>query len=68
MGLGTQGLVCFLIEAGQDAGEISAKLDAAATAKSMLALVVGMRVFSRSGATKASLRTLADQALALLEH
>jgi TetR/AcrR family transcriptional repressor of nem operon len=57
-----------LIEAGQAAGEIPAQLDAAATAKSMLALVVGMRVFSRSGATKASLRTLADQALALLEH
>ena len=57
-----------LIVAGQAAGEISAQLDAAATAKSMLALVVGMRVFSRSGATKASLRVLADQALALLEH
>lgn len=57
-----------LIEAGQAAGEIDGALDAAATAKSMLALIVGMRVFSRAGTSKAGLRTLANQALALLER
>ena len=56
-----------LIEAGQAAGEIPAKLDAAATAKALLAVVMGMRVYSRAGAPKATLRTLADQALALIE-
>jgi len=57
-----------LIRAGQAAAEISADLDATATAKAMLAIVIGMRVFSRAGASRATLRTLADQALELLER
>jgi TetR/AcrR family transcriptional repressor of nem operon len=57
-----------LIRAGQAAGEISGELDAAATAKAMLAIVIGMRVVSRAGASKATLRTLADQGLLLLER
>ena len=56
-----------LIEAGQASGEFSETLDAAATSKALLALVMGMRVYSRAGASKATLRTLADQALALIE-
>ncbi len=56
------------IAAAQEAGEISTEIDAAATAKTIFAIVMGMRVNSRAGAPKATLRTLADQALALLDH
>ena len=56
------------IEAAQAAGELSAEIDAVATAKAMFAMVMGMRVYSRAGAPKAALRTLADQALALLDR
>ena len=57
-----------LIVAGQAAGEIRDDLDPAATAKAMLAIVMGMRVMSRAGTSKAALQTLADQALLLLER
>ena len=57
-----------LIRAGQEAGEISSDIDPQATAKAMLALVMSMRVFSRAGSSRATLRTLADQALELLER
>jgi TetR/AcrR family transcriptional repressor of nem operon len=57
-----------LIIAGQAAGEIHADLDAAATGKAMLAIVMGMRVLSRAGTSNAALQTLADQALLLLER
>ena len=56
------------ILAAQKAGEVSSEIDAAATAKAILAIVMGMRVFSRAGASKATLRTLADQALALIDR
>ena len=54
------------IAEAQAAGEIDAGLDPAATAKALLAIVMGMRVYSRSGAPRGTLRTLADQARALL--
>ncbi len=54
------------IEAAQEAGEVAAEIDAPATAKAILAMVMGMRVYSRAGASRATLRTLTDQALALL--
>lgn len=57
-----------LIRAGQEAGEIGAAIDPAATAKTLLALVMSMRVFARAGSSRATLRTLADQALELLER
>jgi len=57
-----------LICAGQGAGEISAELDPGATAKALLALVMGMRIYSRAGSSRACLRTLADQALELIER
>ena len=47
---------------------LRADLDAAATAKAMLAIVIGMRVYSRAGTSRATLKTLADQALDLLER
>jgi TetR/AcrR family transcriptional repressor of nem operon len=56
------------VVAAQEAGEVSSEIDAAATAKAIFAIVIGMRVYSRAGAPKATLRTLADQALALLER
>lgn len=55
-----------LIRAGQEAGEIDRGLDAPATAKAMLAIVIGMRVMSRAGTQGATVRTLRDQALGLL--
>ncbi len=57
-----------LIRAAQAEGEIRSTLDADATAKAMLAIVMGMRVYSRTNAPRATLRTLADQALDLLER
>lgn len=56
-----------LITAGQAAGEIGRALDANATAKAMLAIVIGMRVMSRAGVPSSAIRTLRDQALQLLE-
>ncbi len=56
------------IVAAQEAGEVPSEIDAAATAKAILAIVMGMRVYSRAGAPKATLRTLADQALALIDR
>ncbi len=55
------------IRAAKDAGELGADLDAAATAKVLMAMVMGMRVYARSGAGRATLHTLLDQALHLLE-
>ncbi len=57
-----------LIRAGQDEGEISPELDASKAAKAMLAFVIAMRVYSRCGSSRATVRTLADQAIELLEH
>lgn len=56
------------IIAGQNSGEISTKVDAVATSKAMLALIMGMRVYTRSGTTKATLKMLLDQSLALIER
>ena len=55
-----------LITAAQKTGSISSRLDADATSKGLLAIVIGMRVYARSGAPRATLRVLADQALALI--
>ena len=55
------------IAAAQELGDISADIDSAATAKAILAIVMGMRVYSRAGASRATLRTLVDQALALID-
>ncbi|MBL4771061.1 MAG: TetR/AcrR family transcriptional regulator [Planctomycetes bacterium] len=55
-----------LVSAGQQVGEISSELNAAATGKAMLAMLMGMRVFARAGATPGALRSLADQVLRLI--
>ena len=61
-----EGLMRDLIEAGQQAGEIGLHLDAAATAKAMMAIVMGMRVYSRSGSDPSAVHVLAEQAMALV--
>ena len=55
-----------LIVDGQKTGEIDRELDVGATAKTMMALVMGMRVYSRSGSDPQAVRTLADQAIRLV--
>ena len=55
------------LRAGQASGDFSPELDPKATAKAMMAMIVGMRVFSRSGASRAALKTLAEQILAMVE-
>ena len=61
-----EGLIRGLIEVGQTSGSIDPGLDAGATAKTMMALIMGMRVYSRSGSDLGAVRILADQALGLL--
>jgi len=55
-----------LIEAGQKAAEIDRELDSEATAKAMMSLIMGMRIYSRSGSDPGAVRTLADQAIKLV--
>lgn len=55
-----------IIEGGIESGELREDLNAAATAKALMAILFGIRVFSRSGTT-AGLRPLVDQALRLLD-
>lgn len=56
------------IVAAQEAGDVSSEIDAPATAKAIFAIVMGMRVYSRAGAPKETLRMLVDQALALIDR
>ena len=55
-----------MVQRGQAAGEISPALDAAETARGLLALLAGLRVFSRSRPEEALMRGVARQAEALL--
>ena len=55
-----------IIETGIETGELRPDLDAAGTAKALIAVLFGIRVFSRSGATS-GLRPMVDQALRLLD-
>ncbi len=54
------------LEKGKETGEIPADLSSDQTAKSLLALLVALRVFSRSRRDPALFRSLADQAEALI--
>jgi len=56
-----------MVQRGQAAGEISPALDAAETARGLLALLAGLRVFSRSRPDEALMRGVARQAETLLE-
>ena len=55
-----------MIEAGQEAGEISADVDAVETSRALLGLFIGLRVLSRSRPEEALLRSVARQAAAML--
>ena len=61
-----EGLLGELIRAGQAGGEIDPAIDADATAKVMMSIIMGMRVYSRSGSDPEATRTLADQAMRLV--
>ncbi|MEM1177203.1 MAG: TetR/AcrR family transcriptional regulator [Acidobacteriota bacterium] len=62
-----EALLAGWIREGQANGEIPASLDAASKAKGLMAFVVGMRVYSRSGADPQAVRTLLEQAMCLLD-
>lgn len=57
-----------LIRDAEAAGELPPSADPSAKAKALLALILGLRVYARSGAPKSILRSQADQALHFLEH
>ncbi|MEM1203000.1 MAG: TetR/AcrR family transcriptional regulator [Acidobacteriota bacterium] len=63
---GTEEALRGFILDGQRSGEIRAGLDADATAKAMMSLIMGMRVYSRSGSDPGAVRTLANQAIHLV--
>jgi len=62
-----EGFFREMIEKGQEAGEIPGHVDPVETARALLGLFVGLRVFSRSRPKKPLLRSMARQAAALLE-
>ena len=55
-----------IIQRGVETGELRSDLDSTGAAKALMAILFGIRVFSRSGATS-GLRPLVDQALRLLD-
>ncbi len=55
-----------MIRAGQEAGEIADRVDPVGTARALLSLFIGLRVLSRSRPEEPLLRSVADQADALL--
>ena len=55
------------IEVGQARKDFPESLDAAATAKALLAMIVAIRVLGRGVFDKSALTTIADQALRLLD-
>ena len=55
-----------MIERGQAAGEIPARVDPADAARALLGLFVGLRVLARSRPEAPLLRALAGQANALI--
>ncbi|MEO0660648.1 MAG: TetR/AcrR family transcriptional regulator [Planctomycetota bacterium] len=56
------------LERARERGEVGAQVDPAATSTTLLGLVMSMRVFSRAGSPDATIQTLHDQALELLER
>ncbi len=55
------------VEVAQSRGAISKSIEASATAKTLLALLVALRVLGRNVYDKEALTTIADQALRLIE-
>ena len=61
-----EGFFREMIEAGRESGEIPAHVDPVDTARSLLSLFIGLRVLSRSRPEEPLLRSVANQAAALL--
>jgi TetR/AcrR family transcriptional repressor of nem operon len=55
------------ITEGKKAREISRQIEARSTSRALLGMLLGIRVLSRSGAPKAAIKAIAQQAIALLE-
>lgn len=51
---------------GQESGEVRASADVARTAQALLAAIIGINVLSRTGASRAALELVADDALAFI--
>ena len=56
------------IVAAQQMGDVSPRVDPPAAAKSIFAIIIAMRVHARVGTSTATLKTLAQQASALLDR
>jgi TetR/AcrR family transcriptional repressor of nem operon len=54
------------IAEGQKKREIPRQVEARATSRALLGMLLGIRVLSRSGAPKSAIRAIARQAIALL--
>lgn len=61
-----EGLLSEWIRAGQSSGEIDLSIDAQATAKVMMSIIMGMRVYTRSGSDPEAAGMLAEQAMRLV--
>lgn len=61
-----EGFYRDLLAAARERGEVPAELDPEATARALLALVLGMRVLGRSAAASEVVESVRDQALGLL--
>ncbi len=62
----TEGFFRRRVEAGRQAGELSPDVDPETTAHTLLGLFIGLRVLARSRPEAPLLRSIADQAAALL--
>ncbi len=62
----TERFFCRMLEKGQQANDISADIDAKATSQALLAMMCGLRVLARSRPEKELLRTIKEQANAML--
>jgi TetR/AcrR family transcriptional repressor of nem operon len=63
---GQEALYAALLEKAKRAGEISGELDATATAKTLLSIVLGLRVLARAGISEETIRSIRAQAAELL--
>lgn len=56
-----------LIHAGQRVGEIDAGVEVEPTVKSLMSMIMGMRIYSRSGSDPDAVKILAEQAIRLVD-
>ena len=63
---GQEALYAGLLEKAKRAGEISAELDVSAVAKTLMSIVLGLRVLARAGVSEETIRSIRAQAAQLL--